>query len=41
MAEVILAIGIMFFFIGFFFDKALKIAIKEWKEARKEYISER
>ncbi|MDN6291465.1 MAG: hypothetical protein L0J35_00145 [Tetragenococcus halophilus] len=34
MVMIIMVIGFMFFFIGFFFEKAVKIAANEWKEAR-------
>ena len=37
MLEVIMIIAAMFFFVGFFFEKAMKIAANEWREARKEY----
>lgn len=40
MVEVIMMIGMMFFCIGFFFEKALKVAINEWREAGKEYIND-
>lgn len=40
MVTVIMVIAIMFFFIGFFFDKAMKIAANEWREARKEMENE-
>lgn len=40
MVEIIMIIAVMFFFIGFFFERAMKIAANEWKEARKEYIND-
>lgn len=41
MVEIIMTIGILFFFIGFFFEKAMKIAVNEWREVERSLNSER
>lgn len=40
MVEVIMVTSMMFFFIGYSFEKVMNIAVKEWQEVRKESINE-